>query len=112
MFDVWLNVDSETCVVVPLARAVAVLDAGVIDGPSDDGGVETDGTEADSTEKVVTASVEVGKLFPDDCERNVTVPSDEDRAREVVLVELKGPSVEDSMNVDRSDLGISCAEVV
>lgn len=110
MMAAWLKVDVETCAVVPLA--VDVLNAGITEGPSDDEGVERDGTEADSTEGLAAAPMEVGKLCPDGCVRDLTESSDGVSEREVVPKELKEPSAEDLVDVDRSDLGISWAEIV
>lgn len=96
----WLNVDIETRDVVLMA----------VEAP--DAGVEADSPELDPVEEVTAVSVEVDKLPPDNCVRDMLDSSDDGSEGEVVPVELKEPSGEELIDVERPDLGTSCAEVV
>lgn len=96
----WLNVDVETCDVVSMAAEA--LDAGV----------EAESTVLGPVEEVMAVSVEVDKLPPDNCVSDLLESSDEGSEGEVVPVELKEPSGEELVDVERPDLGTSNAEVL
>lgn len=96
----WLNVDNETRDVVLMA----------VEAP--DAGVEAVSPELDPVEEVTAVSVEVDELPPDDCVRDMFDSSDDGSEGEVAPVELKEPSDEELIDVERPDLGASCAEVV
>lgn len=70
----WLNVDIETRDVVLMA----------VKAP--DAGVEADSPELDPVEEVAAVSVEVDKLPPDDCVRDMLDSSDDGSEGEVAPV--------------------------
>lgn len=108
-----LDDDIETCDVV--AREADALEDNVANRFSLDRVVEADKPEFNPVEEVAASSMDEDKLPPDDCVRDMldwSLEGSEGEGREAILVESKEPSGEELIDVERSNLGTSCAEVV